>query len=570
MIAALTRWIAAQSPEEIARQERVLADVETVRILLTIFAYLVAAIYVDLALCLAFAAVDTAAEWGGLRLIRNLNPARQPWRYLAAHGSVIVAEACFAIPAAMIWQMGDPFARAMTVGMVAITLLQLIAVRCIHLPFAITGWATVLVISLVSNAWLWLGADAWQGLLVSSAVALATGLFTLQIMVANHAMHDDIARERSAAMAADRAKSLFLAQMSHELRTPLNAIIGMGSIEMAQSSSADTRARMATLVQSARGLSTILDDILDVAAAGEGRLALRPADLDLRAEIAVTVALFRPLAEAQGLEIEMVHEPGLPERARFDGHRLRQCLSNILSNAVKHTEAGRIRVRVQAVSGLAAVTISDTGPGIPPSVAARLFEPFRQGPDARGGTGLGLAISRQIARAMGGDLVLMPQVRGARFRLTFRLDPASQAGLPQDADSAAGAGGLAGMQVLVVDDIATNRLVAASFLRHLGAVPVEAANAREALARIAAASPDAVLLDMNMPEIDGIETFRRICQDAALRGEPRPPVVAMTADATEAHRRAYLGAGLDDYLAKPLDPEALLAVLSRLIRRPGR
>ena len=571
MHAPLYRFVAAQSPEEIARQARVLGNVEITRTCLTIFAYLVMAIYLPLSLCLILAALDTAVEWLGARALQDLEPARQPWRYLAAHGAVVVAELAFTLPAALLWQLDDTFARALSIGVIAVTLLQLMSVRCIHLPFALTGWSTVLSISLVGNAAVWLRLGDMGGLALSTLITLATALFALRILMANHDIHDEIARERAAAQAADQAKSLFLAQMSHELRTPLNAIIGMGFIELTMSRAPDTRSRMATLVQSARGLGTILDDILDLAAAREGRLTLRPADLDLAEEVRLTVALFRPLAEAQGIRIELALPEDLPALARFDGQRMRQCLSNILSNALKHTTQGTITVRVQAAPGLAAITVSDTGPGIAPAVAAHLFEPFLQGPGAARGTGLGLAISRQIARAMGGDLVLMPQTHGARFRLTFHLQPmdAPLSQMPADAAQTARPAVLDGARVLVVDDIATNRLVAASYLRLLNARPVEAANAEEALALIAAETPAAVLLDMNMPGTNGIETFRLICLDAARRGIARPPVVAMTADATETHRQAYLAAGLDGYVAKPLDLAILQTSLEAVLPRPA-
>jgi CheY-like chemotaxis protein len=243
-------------------------------------------------------------------------------------------------------------------------------------------------------------------------------------------------------------------------------------------------------------------------------------------------------------------------------------MSNVLSNALKQTQSGSVSVRVQALAGLADVTIADTGPGIAPDLASKLFEPFHQGPGAQGGTGLGLAISRQIARAMGGDLVLLPAQGqpGARFRLTFRLEPPSP--------EAPGAGvtpaepevfDLGGARVLVVDDIATNRLVAASMLKLCNTRTIEAANADEALALIAAEPVQAVLLDMNMPGVDGLECFRRICRDAARRGTARPAVVAMTADTTDAHRRIYLGAGLDGYVPKPLEAEVLARTLAQAL-----
>jgi signal transduction histidine kinase len=562
MIDRVFKFIAQQSPEEIARQHLMLSKIESTRSLLTIFAYLVCAIFLPLWLCLVLAALDTVAEWLGTRLLDGLVPARDPWRYLLNHLCVILGEFSFALPAALIWQLDDPFGRAMTIGMIALTLLQLMSLRCIHLPFAVTGWLTVFVIGMAGNVVLWVRVQDWAGLALTSLVGIAIAIFALSILRANHDIHDTIARDRAAAQAADHAKSRFLARMSHELRTPLNAIIGMGSVEMLETANPETQERMATLVRSARGLGVILDDILDLAAAEEGRLTMRPQPLNLSAEVVWTVALFRPLAEAQGIEILADLDRSLPSLANFDGQRLRQCLSNILSNALKHTASGQIMVHVTTADGQAIINISDTGSGIDPALAARLFEPFQQGPNSKDGTGLGLSISRQIARAMGGDLTLLPQEKGARFRLVFVLEPAGTV-VPAPAPVDVRALDLGKARVLVVDDVATNRLVVTAFLRFFNAQSIEASSGEAAIDLISAEAPALVLLDMHMPGMDGIETFRRICRMAEEQGQKRPIVVAMTADATDAHRIGYLGVGLDDYIAKPLGPELLAEVLAR-------
>lgn len=322
----------------------------------------------------------------------------------------------------------------------------------------------------------------------------------------------------------------------------------------------------------------ILDDILDMAAVEAGRLPIRPVTCNIANELDAAAVLYRPLCHGQGLTFSVTLAPDLPAHAQIDTQRLRQCLSNLFSNALKHTVSGGAQMEARLnESGLLAVTVSDTGTGIAPDIADRLFEPFQRGASDAPGSGLGLSISRSLARAMGGDLVLLPTDKdankhaGASFLLTLALDVVAYtqtATPPQTAQTAqTQTADMQGRTVLVVDDIATNRLVARAHLALYGATVTEAASGAVAVEMIRAAAPDLVLLDMNMPGMDGIATLKKI--RALPSRAARLPVIAMTADATNDHRRRYLEAGLDGYLAKPLTPEAVADLLAQHLVAPN-
>ncbi|MDN5789210.1 ATP-binding protein, partial [Pseudorhodobacter sp.] len=277
----------------------------------------------------------------------------------------------------------------------------------------------------------------------------------------------------------------------------------------------------------------------------------------------------------------------------LDPQRLRQCLSNLLSNALKNTPDGGIHVSAQLSpsspgQSLLRIEVTDTGPGIPAQQHSRIFEPFARanltGASARSpsgsaiaGNGLGLSICRAMAQQMGGDLTLSPdstEGRGARFILTLRVEPATDntAPLHTPPEPAIAGGtetpsppgeGIANLRVLVVDDIATNRLVAATYLWTLGATMQEAASGDEALEILQTHVPDLLLLDMQMPGMTGLQTLARI---RALPGSAgKVPVIAMTADAMAEHRKSYLSAGVDGYLAKPITAERIMAEIAKVM-----
>ena len=237
---------------------------------------------------------------------------------------------------------------------------------------------------------------------------------------------------------------------------------------------------------------------------------IRPAPCDPAAEIRAAAALYLPLYQAQGLGLQLALSPDLPNRAVLDAQRLRQCLSNLFSNALKHTKTGGVTLSARpGAEGQIEILVADTGPGIAPDLANRIFEPFQRGASDQPGSGLGLSITRALARSMAGDLVLLPSEQGARFRLTLsygREDPAPSAG-PAPAPTRTAAA-----RVLIVDDIATNRLVARTHLRLLGLETDEATSGSEALEMIRTSPPDMVFLDMNMPGLDG-QIGRASCRE---------------------------------------------------------
>jgi len=545
---------------QIDSQRRLLAQVEPMRLVSSAVAFGLMALFLPPWLALAAMGLDLLCEGIAFALMQRLDPARDRWRYRLVLALVFLMELAYTVPCLMIWQQHAPFAKALAVGLVSMTLFQLTTVRAIHLPFGMAGWLAVAATTLLGNGWYWLSHDDLAGFTASTLGVVAAILYTLAAMLSNHQLHLEISRRGDEADAGNRAKGRFLAQMSHELRTPLNAILGMGEAELASTRDPGTKDRMQTLVASARGLALILDDILEMSALNETGLPIRPVVCTPQEVVAATVALFRPVYATAGLRLTLICAADLPPAALLDPQRLRQCLSNLLSNALKFTEAGGVTVQVGylASSELLQIDVADTGTGIAAQEAERAFQPFQRGGKVQSGSGLGLAISRGLARQMGGDLVLLPSAQGALFRLTLRVtpQPVGAARVPEQPLD------LSGRRVLVVDDIATNRLVAAAYLRRLAATVAEAESGDAALAAIRESCPDLVLLDMNMPGLSGLETLAQI---RTLPGR-HLPVLAMTADASSHDRARYLAAGFDGYLAKPLTLESVSIALGPHLR----
>ena len=576
--------------ELIRMQRDVLRRDALVRLLASALGYVVALPFVPLPLIVSCMVVHLTAEILSDRALDGLTP-EKGWPGLGlAMMSVFVVEVAFMLPAAVIWHDPSPYAKALAVGIAASTLMHLSTLRAIILPLGMAGIAAVSLTALVSIGLYWLKTGAG---LVSLPMAfsvlciLGTGGYSLMVLRSNHHLHLTSARERARAEAANAAKTRFLAQMSHELRTPLNAILGLGRAELARSDDPVGRERLSVLITSAEGLSMMLDDVLDIAAADEGELPLHPVPVDPHQVLAAAVDLFRPSVEAAGLRLTLRVDPSVPRRALLDGQRLRQCLVNLLSNAAKQTVSGGIDVaaalRPAPEEGgvpLLQVDLIDTGPGIPPDLRAHLFERYVTQGGEGGGRGLGLAISRALARRMGGDLVLAPLTdapgTGAHFVLTVALSEAPAPVVVSGAVSGGGAlaeGGLGGARVLVVDDLASNLMVARHLLEGLGCAVDEARSGEAALAALrgGAVVPDAVLLDLNMPGMDGPATLDRI---RSRPGAARLPVIALTADGGAELRARLIARGFDGLVAKPVEAAALAAELGRALGvargAPGR
>jgi signal transduction histidine kinase/ActR/RegA family two-component response regulator len=373
--------------------------------------------------------------------------------------------------------------------------------------------------------------------------------------------------QMEAAEAASQAKSSFLAMMSHELRTPMNGVLGMA--HALETTPLDDRQQgyVRTVIRSGDVLMTILNDILDLSKIEAGRLELESAPFDLRELAARACDLWRPSAADKDLVLRLEIDPEAAHWVVGDPIRVRQILLNLVSNAVKFTDQGEVVVSLQASPrGGVAFCVADTGIGITSDVQKRLFESFSQA-DAttsrrHGGTGLGLSICRKLAKLMGGDVTLVSHLgRGSTFSVTLPL-----AAAPVLASGAAESAGTAGpsraLKVLVVDDHPTNRAVAGALLGSVGADIATAEDGLEALDHLRAERFDLVLMDIHMPNLDGVETLRRIRAGETLAADAL--VVALTADAMIGERERLMGVGFDGYLSKPIQPAALLGLLASI------
>ena len=378
-----------------------------------------------------------------------------------------------------------------------------------------------------------------------------------------------LAAETEKANAASSAKSDFLATMSHEIRTPLNGVLGMAQALAMDVLGQDQRDKLNVILNSGETLTALLNDILDLSKIEAGKMEISAVDSNLQASLERASSLFEPVAREKGVELSIVREGGGPDWLGFDRVRVHQCVTNLISNAVKFTQSGRVDVRWSVAAAprhaphRVRVSVTDTGIGMNEQALTRLFNAFTQadGSTTRrfGGTGLGLAITRQLARLMGGDVHVSSAVGlGSTFTLTFEARAATRQmrALPQEADTGHAVEPQRAVRILLVDDNATNRQVAKLFLARLQCEITEATNGVEALERLNAYPFDVVLLDVHMPVMDGCETIRRI------RASDQPwrtlPVIALTADAMEGDRERFVAMGMTDYLAKPIDRRVLL------------
>ena len=370
----------------------------------------------------------------------------------------------------------------------------------------------------------------------------------------------ELEAQTQAALDANRAKSAFLALMSHELRTPMNGVLGMAHALERTELQPQQAEYLQTLLRSGGGLMTVLNDILDLAKIEAGRFDVDPHPFSLPEKMAKVVGLWAPLAEEKGLSLVCEIAPDAPTWVNGDGARLRQILQNLISNAVKFTAVGEVRVTVAPRGGQIVFTVTDTGPGMDEATQARLFQGFTQADSsvARrfGGTGLGLAISRELARLMGGDVTLESRLgEGSSFQLILPLPQTDPA--PEAEGSAFTPVLDRPLRTLVVDDNTTNQEVARALLSALGVSVVTASSGLEGLAALDQDEFDLVFMDIHMPGMSGIEAL------AAIRASGRTdlPVLALTADAMAGERERLLGLGFDGYLSKPIDPAALVRAL---------
>ncbi len=391
------------------------------------------------------------------------------------------------------------------------------------------------------------------------------------------------------AESANVAKSEFLANMSHEIRTPLNGIIGMASLLLEKGLSDDRRDCAETLLNSAESLLGLLNDILDFSKIEAGRLELENVRFDLRDLVDRVAAHFAATAAEKGILFMSEVDPRMPRFVLGDPGRLRQVLTNLLSNAVKFTDEGEVALKVRSERTGArdadmAFSVRDTGTGVPPDRAAHIFDKFVQADRSTtrryGGTGLGLAITSQLAEMMGGGLSVESPVTdraqgaarggpGSLFRFSVRLPVADSCeARPGERVGALALDGtcmsaLAKKRVLLVEDNLINRKVAVAILRKMGVHPDVASDGVEALEILSKDPYDLVLMDVEMPNMDGLEAVRRLRAMPEDFSNRLVPVVAMTARAMKGDQDACMEAGMNDYVAKPVTAERLWEALLR-------
>ncbi len=405
---------------------------------------------------------------------------------------------------------------------------------------------------------------------------------------------EELLASKRTAEAASRAKTQFLANISHELRTPLNGILGIAQLLLDKGGDEETREYLGVIRQSAATLTNIVGELLDLSNVEAGRLRLAPREFELAAELTPLLRNFMAQSLPRAFEFAYFFDPGLPERIVGDANRIKQIVINLVGNAFKYTRRGHVTVRVASVDGAGPavegvavpegrarlqLVVEDTGIGIEPGRERAIFEPFGIGEDyltkKYSGTGLGLAIARRLARMMGGDVTFVSEPgRGSTFTATL------ECGLPRPAhktrrtrtprrgvenEKAALPGG--GLRILLAEDEPVNRIFTVRALQKLGHAVDAAADGREALAMLEQGAYDLVLMDIQMPRLNGLEATRRIRSGQVEGVPPTMPVVALTAYAMEGDRQKGLEAGMDEYVTKPFEPAELTAAMERALAK---
>ncbi|MCW5978322.1 MAG: response regulator [Bryobacteraceae bacterium] len=372
------------------------------------------------------------------------------------------------------------------------------------------------------------------------------------------------------ALLASKAKSEFLANMSHELRTPLTGVLGMIDVVLDSRLDADQAGQLRTARECALALLGLLNDILDLSKIEAGRMELEEIPVDLRAIVRECIEAVKPKAENKGLRMQTTVAPGLPARIAGDPMRLRQILTNLVSNAVKFTNEGFVEVRLRVdrqESGMSLTAeVLDTGTGIPADKLQSIFDEFTQadGSISRryGGTGLGLAITRRLVKMHGGEISVSSEVgRGSTFRVTMPVKPIAEPPAPvttPDAEERAD-----GREtILVVEDNPVNQKVVTAILKKHGYGVVCANHGGEVIDRLEQNRVGLVLMDIQMPGVDGLEATRLI---RAHHRWKNLPVVAITAHAMNGDRDMFLRNGMDGYLSKPINRPQLMAEVERCL-----
>jgi signal transduction histidine kinase/predicted negative regulator of RcsB-dependent stress response/ActR/RegA family two-component response regulator len=408
-----------------------------------------------------------------------------------------------------------------------------------------------------------------QGWVIGLGVVLL--LLTAGLVVLQRQGARRLRAAQARAEAANAAKSAFLATMSHEIRTPLNGVLGMAQAMAIDRLTPRQQDRLGVIRQSGEALLAILNDILDLSKIEAGKLELEIVEFDLTEVARGAYSAFTAIANKKGLsfalDVQAAHG-----RYRGDPSRLRQVLYNLISNALKFTEQGEIRVTATYEDGQLSIGVRDTGPGIAPENLARLFEKFDQLDSSTtrrfGGTGLGLAICRELAQLMGGRMIVESELGlGSRFQLLIPLERLGDESIPAPAPPVQEDAPPIDLRVLAAEDNAVNQLVLKTLLHQLGIDPHVVEDGQAALDAWEGQPWDVILMDVQMPVMDGMTASTKIRQRELETGRPRTPIIALTANAMSHQVKQYLAVGMDGHVAKPIEIAALYQALSQVL--PG-
>lgn len=415
---------------------------------------------------------------------------------------------------------------------------------------------------------------------------IAVVLTAINVMATNRAaanrldaLTQNLREERERALEANRAKSTFVAVTSHELRTPMNGLLGMAYALDRSNLDEAQRRHVRLMIKSGDSLMQVLNDVLDLSKIEAGRVDLDRAAVNLHDLVHAAGDAWRDAAAAKGLRLRTEIDPSAPTWILADPQRIRQVLMNLISNGLKFTSQGGVTIQLAAPDPGPAgdarevrLRVVDTGVGVEADVHDRIFESFTQADNAisrsHGGTGLGLTISRALARQMGGDLVLESGVGGAAFLFTLRAVPIAAPAAPTEAVEDSDAPDLGSLRILMAEDNAINQVVVRTMLEATGVILTIVDDGQAALDALSVEMFDAVLMDINMPVMDGITALAAI--RAGQGGDPAIPVIALTASAMAGDRERFLAMGFDDHLGKPVRPIELLSSICDAVRGETR
>jgi PAS domain S-box-containing protein len=386
-----------------------------------------------------------------------------------------------------------------------------------------------------------------------------------------------LVQAKEEAEAANRAKSTFLATMSHEIRTPLNGVLGMAQAMAVDELTEVQRERLDVVRQSGETLLAILNDVLDLSKIEAGKLELEEAEFDLAELARGAHAAFTAVAHKKRLSFDLVVEPSAQGVYRGDPTRVRQILYNLISNALKFSDAGEVRVVVRRSDELLHVVFRDTGIGMGPETVSSIFSTFAQADASTtrrfGGTGLGLSICRELASLMGGDIAVESELGvGSTFTVRLRLPwlhaSEGEADKPAAAQKPVSAQPSVSIRVLAAEDNAMNRLVLKTLLHQVGIDPTVVENGAECVDAWEAGTWDVILMDVQMPVMDGPTATRAIRAREAETGRPRTPIVALTANAMSHQVAEYRAVGMDAHVSKPIEAAKLFEAVETALDAP--